>query len=63
MELFRCREDAAGHWAYEGAGADSKAKPSKEPGEQRGAVTGRQQEPPPALGWRGLHIEMGRDLR
>ena len=22
MELFRCREDAAGHWTYEGAGAD-----------------------------------------
>lgn len=22
MELFRCRKDAAGHWVYEGAGAD-----------------------------------------
>ena len=42
---FRCGEDESGHWAYEGAGADSKSKTRKEPGEQRGAVTGRQRTP------------------
>ena len=39
MELFRCRKDAAGHWAYEGAGADRGWKPEEEQAEQRRAVS------------------------
>lgn len=39
MELFRCRKDAAGHWVYEGAGADRGEKPEEEQAEQHRAVS------------------------
>ena len=38
MELFRCRKDAAGHWVYEGAGADHRQEPEEEQTEQRRTV-------------------------